>query len=73
MDSDGQKKEEETAKMPSADSGNIVEKGVVNPENEEPELKIQDDGTDKNKNTKDTDITGTHTKEDSEKYVKKGR
>ena len=46
-------------------------RGVVNPEKEEPEPKIQDDGTDKNKNTEDTDITGTHMKEDSEKYVRK--
>ena len=53
-----------------------MEQGVVNPEKEEPKAKIQDDGTDKNKNTEDTekpkdvDKTGMDMKEDSEKYVK---
>ena len=42
--------------MKSADdSGKIVEQGVVNPEKEEPEAKIEDEVTDKNKNTEDTE------------------
>ena len=50
LDSDEQKNEENIAKMPSGDDcGIIVGKGVVNPENEEHEPKIQDDGTEKNK------------------------
>ena len=73
LDSDEQQKEEEIAMMKSADdSGKIVKQGVVNLDKEEPEAKIEDDGTDKNKNTEDTenpkdvDKTQTDTKEDSE-------